>query len=83
MMTVTVVVRGYRTLPAPLTAMIRLANSAKALRSRTAVRLYVYDTLLERLAQDLEHLTAELGPFIHAEDAVVKPWSIPNWSHPR
>ena len=37
----------------------------------TCGRLYVYDTLLERRAQDLEHLTAELRPFIQEEDAVV------------
>jgi hypothetical protein len=34
-------------------------------------RLYVYDTVFERLAQDLEHMTAKLGQFIQEEDAVV------------
>jgi hypothetical protein len=32
--------------------------------------LYEYDAVLERLARDLEHLTAELRPFIQEE----APW---------
>jgi hypothetical protein len=32
--------------------------------NRTPARSYLYDTLLERLAQDLEDMAAELGPFI-------------------
>jgi hypothetical protein len=34
-------------------------------------RLYLYETLLEGLAQDLEDMTAALGPFIENEHAVV------------
>jgi hypothetical protein len=34
-------------------------------------RLYVYDTVFKRLAQDLEDMTAEHGPLIQEEDAVV------------
>src|SRR5262249_14484488 len=34
-------------------------------------KLYVYETLLEQLAQDLEHMPTKLGPFIQEEDAVV------------
>ena len=34
-------------------------------------KLYVYDTLLERLAQDLQDMAAELGPFIQEKHAVV------------
>jgi hypothetical protein len=64
-------VGGYRALPESLTAITLLANSMNVLRSRTPARLYVYDTVLERLAQDLEHMTATLGPFIQEEDAVV------------
>jgi hypothetical protein len=52
-------------------AIIRKANSAKELRSRTPAKLYVYDTLLERLAQDLEDLAAALGPFIQEAHAVM------------
>jgi hypothetical protein len=51
--------------------MIHWANAATVLRFNTPARLSVYDTLLERLAQDLEHMAATLGPFIQAEDAVV------------
>jgi hypothetical protein len=34
--------------------------------------LYACDTLLERLAQDLEHMTAKLGPFIQEAHAMVR-----------
>jgi hypothetical protein len=34
--------------------------------------LYVYDTILERLAQDLEHMTAKLGPVIQEAHPVVR-----------
>jgi hypothetical protein len=37
----------------------------------TLWRLYLYEALLERLPQDLEHLTAELGLFIQGEYAIV------------
>jgi hypothetical protein len=49
----------------------RLAKLTKSQRFMTLWRLYVHDTILERLAQDLEHMTAELGQFIQEEDAVV------------
>jgi hypothetical protein len=71
-MTVTVV-GGYRALPDPLTAIALMANLMNVLRSRTPVRLYVYDAVLERLAQDLEPMAAELRPCIQEEDAVVGP----------
>jgi hypothetical protein len=68
---VTVMVDGYRALPASLTAIIRLANSAKVWRFRTCGRLYSYDTLLERLAQPFEPVAAALRPFIPEEHTVV------------
>jgi hypothetical protein len=34
-------------------------------------KLYIADTLLERSAQDLKDIAAELGPFIQEEHAVV------------
>jgi hypothetical protein len=37
----------------------------------TCGRWSVYNTLLQRLAQDLEHMTAKLGPFTQEEDAVM------------
>jgi hypothetical protein len=69
--TVTVVVDGYRMLTESLTANTRKANSAKELRSRTPAKLYVYDTLLEWLAQDLKDMAAKLGPCIQEEHAMV------------
>jgi hypothetical protein len=40
--TVTMVVGGYHALPESFTAIIRKANSAKELRSRTPAKLIVY-----------------------------------------
>ena len=70
-MTVTVVVGGYRALPESLTVISRAAKVAKALRFRTPAKLYVYDTLLQRLPQDLQDMAAELGEFIQEEHAMV------------
>jgi hypothetical protein len=67
----TVVVTRYRALPESLAIITRTARPARLLRSRTRGRLYSRDALLERLSQDLEHLTAQLGQFIQEEDAVV------------
>jgi hypothetical protein len=61
---VTVVVGGYRPPPETLTAITHRANSAKVLIFRMPAKLYIYETLLERLAQDLEDMAAELRPFI-------------------
>jgi len=69
--TVTMVVGGYHALPESFTAIIRKANSAKELRSRTSAKLYVYETLLERLPQDLQDMAAELGPCIQEQHAIV------------
>jgi hypothetical protein len=66
--TVTVVVGGYHALPASLAAIIRLANPAKVWRFRTCGRLYVYETILERLAQHLQDVPSELQQFIQNED---------------
>jgi hypothetical protein len=52
-------------------ALIHLANSANVWRLMTCWRLSSDDTLLEGLAQDLEHMAAKLRPFIQEEDAVV------------
>ena len=35
------------------------------------MRLYVYDTLLQRLPQDLQDMAAELGVFIQKEHTIV------------
>jgi uncharacterized protein YlaI len=71
-MTVTVVVCGYRALPEPLTAITRTAKSAKRLRVSTPARLYLCDTLRERLAPALEDMAAALGPCIQGENAVAR-----------
>src|SRR5262245_16803348 len=47
------------------------ASAASTPRSRTCGRLYLYDAVLERLAPDLEPMTATLRPCIQAEDAVM------------
>jgi hypothetical protein len=51
---------------------LRSASTARATRSRTPTKLYSYETLLERLAQDLENMAAALGPFIQEEHPVVR-----------
>jgi hypothetical protein len=43
--------------------------------------LYVCDAVLERLAQDLEHMTVELRQFIQEEDAVVRQRHVPRPRH--
>jgi hypothetical protein len=70
-MTVTVVVGGYRALPKPLTAITRIAKSAKLLRFRTPARLYLYDTIFERLTQHLQGVAADLRQLIGKAHAVV------------
>jgi hypothetical protein len=69
--TSTVVIGGYCTLPECLMTITRRANSAKVLRSSTSAKLYSYETLRERLAQDLRHMAAALGPCIQEAHAVV------------
>jgi hypothetical protein len=73
MATVTVGVGGYRPLRLSLKAIILKANSVKVLRSRTPARLYVYDTLLQRLAQDLQDMPPALRQFLQAAHAVMCP----------
>jgi hypothetical protein len=61
---------GDRPLSEPPEVMTRVAKAAKALRFRTYARLYLEDTIVERLAQHFEHVAAELRPRIQAEHAV-------------
>jgi hypothetical protein len=51
----------YWTRPARLAVSSRLAKLIKSLRFMTCGRLYVYDTLLERLAYNLKHIAFEFG----------------------
>jgi hypothetical protein len=71
MVTVTGEAVGYRALLASLTAITLTANSVKSFKSRTPAKLYVYETLLEWLAQDLKDMAAELEPCIQEEHAMV------------
>lgn len=45
----------------------RTAIAARVARSRMHGRLYLCNTIIERLAQDLQDMAPELGPFIQAE----------------
>ncbi len=49
-----------------------MAKLTKSLRFRTLWRLYVWDTILQRLAQDLEDMPPALRQFIEEEHAVVR-----------
>jgi hypothetical protein len=70
LLTVTVVA-GYRARAESLTAITCRANSATVFIFRTPAKLYGYETLLKRLAQDLQDMAAALGPFIQKEHAMV------------
>ena len=69
----TVMVDGYRALPASLTAIIRLANSPKVWRFRTCGRLYSYESLLERLAEPCEDVPPARRAFVQAAHALGRP----------
>ena len=60
-MAVTVLVGSYRPLPEPTEVISRAAKVAKTLKLRTPAKLYIYETLLERLPQDLQDMTSKLG----------------------
>jgi hypothetical protein len=70
-MTATVVMDSYRPLPEPSKFVSHAAKAAKTLTLRTPAELYIYETLIERLAQDLQDMAAALRPFIQEEHAVV------------
>ena len=58
-----------------------MRRPASAIRSLTCKGLYVSDAVLERLAQDLEDMAAELGPFIQEEHAIVGQRHLPRHRH--
>ncbi len=62
---------SYWTRPELLAVSSRLAKPTISLRLRTLWRLYSYETLLDRLAEDLQDVAVELWPFIQQEEAVV------------
>jgi hypothetical protein len=64
-------VDGYGTRPKPFKVSSYAAMVATTLTSRTPAKLYLYDTLLKWLAQDLEDMAAALRPFIQEEHTVM------------
>jgi hypothetical protein len=58
--------------PERLAISSRLAKLIKSQRFMTLWRLYVYETLLERLPQHFEHIASELDEFIEVENTVVR-----------
>jgi hypothetical protein len=62
---------GYYPLLEPPAVVSRAAKVATTLQSRSPAKLYVYETLLKRLAQDPEHMEAELWQLIQEEHAIV------------
>jgi hypothetical protein len=65
------VAKGYRVSREPIRVTTRAAIAVSTVRSITLPKLYISDTLLERLAQNLEDMAAELGPCIQEAHAVV------------
>jgi hypothetical protein len=57
---------GYGALLEFLTTIIPRANAANVLRSSMPARLYVYETLLERLAQHFQDVVPALWEFFQA-----------------
>jgi hypothetical protein len=56
----------------PLKLSSRAAKVARRLRSSTPAKLYVYETILERLAQPLQDVAAAGQPFTQEENPVVR-----------
>jgi hypothetical protein len=50
----------------------RATSAAKAPRSRTPVRWFREDSIVERLASHLQHVAFELGQLIEEENAVMR-----------
>jgi hypothetical protein len=71
-MTATVVMGSYRPLPEPPMFVSRAAKVAKTLKLRTLAKLYVYETLLEGLAQDFQDVAAKLRELIEKHDTMVR-----------
>jgi hypothetical protein len=65
-------VDGYWTRPKAFKVGSRAAMAATTWPSTTPGRLYLYDTLLERLAQDFQDVTAELRELIEKQNAFVR-----------
>jgi hypothetical protein len=70
--TVTVVVDGHWTRPDPLKVGNHTTKVVRLLRFSTPERLYVYDPILQLLAQDLQDVAVEFRKFIQEKNAVVR-----------
>jgi hypothetical protein len=66
----------------PVAIYLRFANAAKAIKFRTCGRWYLCDTLLKRLAQDLQEVAPALRPFIQQEHSMVRQTTPPPASAP-
>jgi hypothetical protein len=58
-----------------------MAKSAKAWKFMTPAKLYIYETLLERLPQDLQAIAPELGQLVEEEHAMVRQRHVPRRRH--
>ena len=82
------VLGSYSPLLVPPEVVSRAAKVAKTLKSRTPAKLYVYETLLERLAQDLRDMAAARGLCIQEAHAMVgqrhvaRHWHVPPADEP-
>src|SRR5262245_26029444 len=72
---------SYRSWPERLTVSTLRAKPAKLSQLRSCGRSYACDTLLQRLAQYLQHMAAALGQFIEKEHAVVGPRHLARQGH--
>jgi len=61
----------------PNAVFTRATSVANATRSVTGGRLYVYDTILERLPPHRQHVACALGPLVEEENAVMRPRHLP------
>jgi hypothetical protein len=66
------VMAGYGPMLEPPEVVSRAAKVAKTFKLRTSAKLYVHETLLDRLPQDLEDMAAELRQFIQEVHPVVR-----------
>jgi hypothetical protein len=71
----------YRSVHKSLRGIIRLANSTNVWRLRKCGRLSVENTLLEGLAQHLQHVAAELRQFIEHHKTMMRPWHLARQRH--
>ena len=55
-----ILVGGYHALPESLMAIIRKANSAKELRSKTPAKLYIDETLLRWPLENFKYIPFEI-----------------------